>query len=65
MKNFIAAGVVALLMAGFYALGATPVRHSANYNATSVSASSATDTVPTKKDTTNRRDTLPKRDSLQ
>jgi hypothetical protein len=66
MKNFVAAGVVAMLMAGFYALGSTPARHTANYNSASVCSSKfVTDTVPKKKDTMNRRDTLQRRDSLQ
>lgn len=65
MKNFFAAGVVALLMAGFYALGSTPAHHIANYNGSSVCSASVSDTVPKKKDTMNRRDTLPRRDSLQ
>jgi hypothetical protein len=65
MKNFFAAGVVALLMAGFYALGSTPAHHQAKYNEANVYSKNMTDTVPTKKDTMNRRDTLPRRDSLQ
>ena len=65
MKNFFAAGIVAMLMAGFYALGSTPAHHPANYKEASVCSKYMTDTVPKKKDTMNRRDTLPRRDSLQ
>jgi len=74
MKHFAMIGVAALLVGGFYAFGSTSSHGSAKNSQMKISTMAVTDTVPRKndtlnkrmpQDTTTRRDTLNKRDSLQ
>jgi hypothetical protein len=73
MKDFAIASIAALLMAGFYALGSASNHHSPRIESR-IYPTSITDTVPRKSDTLNKRmptdttqrkDTLARRDSLQ
>ena len=68
MKQFAMAGIAALLMAGFYALGSTSSYHSTKTAQSIICSASVMDTVPQKKDTINKRmpkDTTGRKDTLQ
>jgi hypothetical protein len=74
MKDFAMIGVAALLIGGFYAFGSEPTHRSAKADQVKIYCVAATDTVPKKNDTLNkklptdtmsRKDTLHKRDTLQ
>lgn len=68
MKNFAMAGVVVLLLGGFYALGSTSSYRNTKTDQTKICRANVIDTVPQKKDTMDKRmpkDTTRRKDTLQ
>ena len=68
MKDFATAGIAALMMAGFYALGSATANHTPKIDQSRIYTTGITDTVPKKSDTLNKRmpkDTTTKKDTMQ
>ena len=68
MKDFATAGIAALMMAGFYALGSATAHHTPKIEQSRIYTTGVTDTVPKKNDTLNKRmprDTTTRKDTMQ
>jgi len=68
MKDFATAGIAALMMAGFYALGSATAHHTPKIDQAKTYTAGATDTVPRKNDTLNKKipkDTTTRKDTMQ
>jgi hypothetical protein len=68
MKDFATAGIAALMMAGFYALGSATAHHTPKIEQSRIYTNGVTDTVPKRNDTLNKRmpkDTTTRKDTMQ
>jgi len=68
MKDFATAGIAALMMAGFYALGSASSHHVPRIDQSRIYTPAVTDTVPKRSDTLNKkmpRDTTTRKDTMK